>query len=94
MPFFENISLEISGNDFNSTTNVNKKKLKFQISNPKSKIPEADVTNNNSGRNYTWFGSYCSQFALELRRRNEVEQDRWVVYKAAQTRFGVGGDSK
>ena len=46
MPFFKNISLEIvSGNDFNSTTNVNKKKLKFQILNPKSKIPEADVTN-------------------------------------------------
>ncbi len=44
---FENISLEISGNDFNLTTNVNKKKLKFQISNPKSKIPEADVTNKN-----------------------------------------------
>ena len=46
MPFFKNISLEVSGNDFNLTTNVNKKKLKFQISNPKSKIPEADVTNN------------------------------------------------
>ena len=43
MPFFENISLEISGNDFNSTTNVNKKNT--QISNLKSKIPEADVTN-------------------------------------------------
>ena len=43
MPFFENISLEVSGNDFNLTTNVNKIKLKFQISNPKSKIPEADV---------------------------------------------------
>ena len=43
MAFFENISLEVSGNDFNLTTNVNKIKLKFQISNPKSKIPEADV---------------------------------------------------
>ena len=45
MPFFKNISLSVSGNDFNLTTNVNKKKLKFQISNPKSKIPEADVMN-------------------------------------------------
>ena len=27
MPFFENISLEVSGNDFNLTTNVNKNKL-------------------------------------------------------------------
>ena len=43
MPFFGNISLEISGIDFNSTTNVNKQKT--QISNPKSRIPEADVTN-------------------------------------------------
>ena len=42
MPFFVNISLEISGNNFNLTTNVNKK---TQISNLKSKIPEADVTN-------------------------------------------------
>ena len=42
MPFFENISLEASGNDFNLTTRVNKKNLKFQISNPKSQIPEAD----------------------------------------------------
>ena len=45
MPFFENISLEISGNYFNLTTNVNKKTLKFQISNPKPKIPEADISN-------------------------------------------------
>ena len=45
LKFFENISLEASGNDFNLTTNVNKKKLKFQISNHKSKIPAADVTN-------------------------------------------------
>ena len=45
MPYFKNISLEVSGKDFNLTTNVNKKKIKFQISNPKSKIPEADVTN-------------------------------------------------
>ena len=28
MPFFENISLEVSGNDFNLTTNVNKEKVK------------------------------------------------------------------
>ena len=43
MPFFKNISLEVSGNDFNLTTNVNKEKVKFQI--PNLKFPEADVTN-------------------------------------------------
>ena len=36
----QNISLKVSGNDFNLTTNVNKKTP--QISNLKSKIPEAD----------------------------------------------------
>ena len=41
MPFFKNISLEVSGNDFNLTTNVNKEKVKFQIPNPKSKIPRS-----------------------------------------------------
>ena len=47
MPFFKNISLEVSGNDFNLTTNVNKEKVKFQI--PNLKFPEADVTNKTIG---------------------------------------------
>ena len=42
MPFFENISLEVSGNDFNLNTKVNKQKtqissLKSQISNSRSR---------------------------------------------------------
>ena len=45
MPFFENISLEISGNDFNLTTNVNKKNSNFKSQIPNLKFPEADVTN-------------------------------------------------
>ena len=43
MPFFVNISLEVSGNNFNLTTTVNKK---TQISNHKSKIPEVEVLEN------------------------------------------------
>ena len=46
MPFFKNVSLEISGNDFNLTTNVNKKNSNFKSQIPNLKFPEADVTNN------------------------------------------------
>ena len=45
MPFFKNISLEVSGNDFNLNTKVNKQKsqisnVKFQIQNSKGRWTE------------------------------------------------------